>query len=97
MTTTKAKAVTYKGVPAKVWSYCKGTTRTLGERVEAIEWQTDDVHYVGGSDEPVEHKAGDIELSHCKGDGRTPNFEVFDRLTTSDLYAANAWATSKVG
>jgi hypothetical protein len=84
VTTTKPKAVTYKGVPAHVWDYLKGSAK-LGERVSAIEWQTD----------TASHKAGDIELTHCKGDFRTTKAVTYATATVRDRALADEWAAER--
>lgn len=96
MIQTKPKTLTYKGKPARVWDYLK-TSNKLGERVVAKEWLNPGVHYEGVDNTPVAHLSGVIYLSHVKGDGRTPNFEVYGSTVVDTVEQATAFATRKLG
>lgn len=71
---SKHRGLTYIGIPAESWEFGpgKGDPR-LGRRVTATRWLADSVQ------QPTDWKEGDLVLSHVKGDGRTPDYEVFDR------------------
>lgn len=70
---SKHRDVTYLGVPCQSWTFGAGTSDPrLGNRVVVTRWLADAVG------QPTDWKAGDLVVSHVKGDGRTPKFVKYD-------------------
>jgi hypothetical protein len=76
------RQVTYMGQRAEVTVIArnKSAART-GERVVAIRWIDDAIG------QPVEHPAGTTIAQHVRGDGRGPNYVMFDSCVTEDPMA----------
>ena len=93
MTRTKPKSLTYKGTPAEVFDILKAGR--LGERVVITRWLAD------CADQPEFDKgkivtrpvvAGQVDVTHCKGDGRKTSFQVFAKRTFTSVDEAVAFA-----
>lgn len=91
---TRTKHTSYCGTPADVWDY--RTAGPLGERVVATQWKADraDQPYAGGITKPV--TTGQIDLLHCKGDGRKASFQHFATTTVFTREQADAWAAERL-
>lgn len=87
---TKATPRTWLGVSGTSMTIArsKNAAERCGDRVEVIRW-TEDADDANGN-----RRAGDTVLHHCKGDGRTPEFQSFAKATISDATPDQimAWA-----
>lgn len=83
------RRTTYCGTPAEVTEYRTAKSGTC-ERVVACKWLADNPEQpiVGGTKEVF---VGQIDLHHCKGDGRKPSFQSFSVKTVRTDEALTAF------
>jgi hypothetical protein len=78
---TAPKQVTYLGTPAVVREYRFSTNR-MGERICRTDWiEGGPVKHMDGTTTVME--PGQVTLRHVKGDGRTPNFRIFNEAVVN--------------
>jgi hypothetical protein len=95
--TTRTKVTSYGGTPAEVWEYL--TAGRMGERVTVGRWLADNDTQAYLKGDKIDHRpvrTGQIDLTHCKGDGRKPSFQVSAKHTVSTRVQADAWAAERL-